>query len=54
MSAKTGQGLDELRRRILKSMGIVPGYVAGAPVVFTRRQERVLKGDVDDAKRELL
>jgi tRNA modification GTPase len=42
ISAKTGQGLDDLRRRLLRSMGIVPRRVAGEAVVFTERQERIL------------
>jgi tRNA modification GTPase len=42
VSAKTGQGLDDLRRRLLRSLGIVPRHVAGEAVVFTSRQERIL------------
>jgi tRNA U34 5-carboxymethylaminomethyl modifying GTPase MnmE/TrmE len=42
VSAKTGQGLDDLRRRLLRSLGVVPRHVAGAAVVFTPRQERIL------------
>ena len=57
VSAKTGQGLDELRRRILKSLAVAPSYVEGAPVVFTRGQERLLKraaaGALDEARAEL-
>ena len=42
MSAKTGQGVDEVRRRILKSLGVVPRHVPGEAVVFTPRQEQIL------------
>jgi len=42
VSAKTGQGLDDLRRRLLRSLGIVPRHAAGQAVVFTPRQERIL------------
>jgi len=55
VSAKTGVGLDELRQRILRSLGIRPRYEAGAPVVFTARQERLLKASLPvDAAREAL
>jgi tRNA modification GTPase len=58
VSAKTGRGLEELRKKILKSLGVAPAYAAGSPVVFTRRQERLLKvaaaGALDDARGELL
>jgi tRNA modification GTPase len=42
VSAKTGQGLDDLRRRLLRSLGVTPRHVAGEAVVFTPRQERIL------------
>jgi tRNA modification GTPase len=42
VSAKTGQGLDEVRRRILRSLGVLPRHVPGEAVVFTTRQERIL------------
>jgi tRNA modification GTPase len=42
VSAKTGQGLDDLRQRLLRSLGIVPRHAPGAPVVFTPRQEQIL------------
>ncbi|HZE96424.1 MAG TPA: GTPase [Planctomycetota bacterium] len=42
VSAKTGRGLDDLRRRILRSLGVSPRHAPGAPVVFTPRQERIL------------
>ena len=42
VSAKTGKGLDELRQKVLRALGVVPRRVAGAPVVFTPRQEGIL------------
>ena len=42
VSARTGQGLDALRRRLLRSLGIVPRPAAGEAAVFTERQERIL------------
>jgi len=42
VSAKTGQGLDEVRRRILQSFGVLPRHVPGGAVVFTPRQEKLL------------
>jgi tRNA modification GTPase len=42
ISAKTGQGLDEVRRRILHALKVRPEYREGAPVVFTERQQRLL------------
>jgi tRNA modification GTPase len=42
VSAKTGQGLDELRRRLIRAFGIVPRHVSGQAVVFTDRQARIL------------
>lgn len=59
VSAKTGQGLEELRRRLLRSLGVVPRHAAGEAVVFTPRQEKILargaSGAVapDDLRREL-
>jgi tRNA modification GTPase len=43
LSAKTGQGLDELRRRILHALQIKPSYEEGRAMVFTERQERLLR-----------
>jgi len=43
VSAKTGEGLDELRRKILHALEVRPRHDPGAPVVFTSRQERLLK-----------
>ena len=40
--ARTGQGLDVLKRRLLRSLGIVPRHAAGEAAVFTERQERIL------------
>jgi len=42
VSAKTGQGLDDLRRRLLRSLGVTPRHVPGQAVVFTPRQEKIL------------
>ncbi|MBV8878617.1 MAG: 50S ribosome-binding GTPase, partial [Planctomycetaceae bacterium] len=42
VSAKTGQGLDELRRRLLRSLGAGARPAPGEAVVFTARQERIL------------
>jgi 50S ribosomal subunit-associated GTPase HflX len=42
VSAKTGQGLEDVRRRILRSLGVVPRHVPGEAVVFTARQEKLL------------
>jgi tRNA modification GTPase len=44
VSARTRQGLDEVRRRILHALRLRPEYRTGAPVVFTPRQERLLVG----------
>ncbi|HXX92316.1 MAG TPA: GTPase [Planctomycetota bacterium] len=59
LAARTGQGLADLRRRILQELGAVPGLPEGAPVVFTARQERLLEravqgGDLDEARGRLL
>ncbi len=43
VSAKTGAGLDEVRRRILRAIGVAARPAEGAPVVFTARQERLLR-----------
>lgn len=43
ISAKTGLGLDALRRRIVEALGITRFPEEGAPAVFTPRQERLLK-----------
>jgi tRNA modification GTPase len=59
LSAKTGQGLDDLRRRILHALAVNPRHADGEAVVFTPRQERILaraaggRMEVDEAKREL-
>jgi tRNA modification GTPase len=59
ISAKTGQGLDELRRKILHALAVNPRHVDGSAVVFTSRQERLLaragsgRMDLEEAKREL-
>lgn len=43
VSAKTGEGLDDVRRKILHALEVRPRHDPGAPVVFTPRQERLLK-----------
>ncbi len=60
VSARTGQGLDEVRRMILKALEIRPRHAPGAPVVFTGRQQRLLLGaatgraPVEESRRDLL
>ncbi len=56
ISAKTGQGLDAVRRKVLHALEVRPEYREGAPVVFTARQERLLREAVRgrDVKEELL
>lgn len=51
ISARTGEGLEELGRRILSALGIDPRHEPGAPVVFTPRQERLL-GEVSEGRLE--
>lgn len=41
ISARTGQGVEDVRRRILRSIGVQPRHVDGAPVIFTVRQEKL-------------
>ena len=59
VSAKTGQGLDALRRKILHALAVVPRHADGEAVVFTPRQERLLaraatgRMGLDEAKAEL-
>ena len=59
VSAKTGQGLDDVRRRILHALAVNPRHGDGEPVVFTARQERLLaragsgRMEIEEAKREL-
>lgn len=43
VSAKTGEGLDDVRRKILHALEVRPRHDPGAPVVFTSRQEGLLK-----------
>ncbi|HEX7900398.1 MAG TPA: GTPase [Planctomycetota bacterium] len=43
VSAKTGQGLDDLRRKLLRMLDVGRLPEAGAAVVFTPRQERLLR-----------
>ncbi len=60
VSARTGQGLEEVRRRILHALKVRPEYREGAPVVFTLRQEGLLseaargRRSVPEARAELL
>jgi tRNA modification GTPase len=60
ISAKTGQGLDALRRKILHALAVTPRHADGDAVVFTSRQERLLarvasgRLDAEEARRELL
>jgi tRNA modification GTPase len=56
VSARTGQGLDAVRKRILHALEVRPAYVDGEPVVFTPRQERLLRDFVrgEAAARESL
>ena len=60
ISAKTGQGLDDLRCRLPRALGITRWPGEGDPVVFTPRQERLLRDlsagrlDLDAARAELL
>jgi tRNA modification GTPase len=59
ISAKTGQGLDAVRRKILHALAVTPRHTDGDAVVFTARQERLLarvacgRMDLEEAKREL-
>jgi tRNA modification GTPase len=59
ISARTGEGLTELRRRILHALGVGDPPPEGSPVVFTPRQERLLaravqSGDLEAVRRALL
>ena len=57
VSAKTGQGLEELRRRILRALDVRRFPEEAAPVVFTARQEGLLRAassGLEDAKAALL
>jgi tRNA modification GTPase len=59
ISAKTGQGLDAVRRKILHALAVTPRHADGDAVVFTERQERLLaraasgRMDPEEARREL-
>jgi tRNA modification GTPase len=59
ISAKTGQGLEELRRKILRALAVNPRHVPGQAVVFTPRQERLLgrvatgRMDLEEGRKEL-
>lgn len=43
VSARSGEGLGALRQAILRSLGLEGDLPSGAPVVFTVRQERLLR-----------
>lgn len=59
ISARTGQGLGLVRKKILASLRVTPRHVPGGAVVFTGRQERLLaraaagRLDPEEAKQEL-
>jgi tRNA modification GTPase len=59
ISAKTGQGLDAVRRKILHALAVTPRHGDGDAVVFTARQERLLaraasgRLDLEEARTEL-
>jgi tRNA modification GTPase len=59
ISARTGQGLGALRRKILHALAVTPRHADGSAVVFTERQERLLaraasgRLDLEEARREL-
>jgi tRNA modification GTPase len=59
ISAKTGQGLDDVRRKILRALAVHPRHVPGDAVVFTPRQERLLgraatgRMDLEECRGEL-
>jgi tRNA modification GTPase len=60
VSARTGEGLDQVRRRIIEALEIRPLHVPGRPVVFTRRQQELLlravtgRAPLEGVRRELL
>ncbi len=60
VSARTGEGLEEARRLILRALEIRPRYEPGGPVVFTERQQRLLLAvstgrlPPEETRRELL
>lgn len=56
LSARTGEGMEELRKRILGALGLQPHYREGTPVVFTERQRRILSdtGSLEEAREQLL
>jgi tRNA modification GTPase len=59
ISARTGQGLGALRRKILHALAVTPRHADGDAVVFTPRQERLLaraasgRMDLEEARGEL-
>jgi tRNA modification GTPase len=59
ISARTGQGLEAVRRKILHALAVTPRIADGEAVVFTGRQERLLaraasgRLDLEETRREL-
>ena len=48
ISGRTGEGLGGLRQAILRSLGLQGNFPGGAPLLFTARQERLLReGDLE-------
>ncbi len=43
VAARTGEGLEAVRRRILRALGIHPVRANGDPTVFTPRQQKLLQ-----------
>ena len=56
ISARTGEGVDEVRRKILHALEVRPRHDPGAPVVFTARQEKLLRESrpLDEIREALL
>lgn len=60
VSARTGEGLDRVRRKILEALDLRPSRVPGRPVVFTARQQDLLlravtgRAPLEEARRGLL
>ncbi len=45
LSARSGAGLGQLRQAILRTLGLERDLPAGAPAIFTARQERLLRAE---------
>ncbi|MBI2931771.1 MAG: 50S ribosome-binding GTPase [Planctomycetes bacterium] len=52
--ALKGEGLDRLRRAMLRALGLSERIRPGAPVVFTERQRRILEAAPSDWKERML